>query len=122
MTAPNIKSSTTINSVTGKTVGYAVTNTLAAALTNSAASNKLLKINSVYCANIDGVNSADITLTHYNGTTDFRLAYTIAVPADATQILVARDAFIYLEEGQSLRAQASSNSKLELVIAYEEIA
>lgn len=122
MTAPNIKSSSTITSVTGKTVGYAVTNSLAAALTNSAASNKLFKINSVYCANIDGATAADITLTHYNGTTDFRLAYTISVPADSTQILVARDAFIYLEEGQSLRAQASASSKLELVIGYEEIA
>lgn len=121
MAAPNIKSASTLTSVTGKTVGYAVTNTLAAALSNSASSGKLFKINAVYCSNIDGANSADITLTHYNGTTDFRLAYTIAVPADATQVLVARDAFIYLEEGQSLRAQASASSKLELVIGYEEI-
>lgn len=122
MTAPNIKSSSTLTSVTGKTLGYAVTNTLASVLTNSAASNKLFKVNSVYCANIDGTNAADITLTHYNGTTDFRLAYTISVPPDATQVLVARDTFIYLEEGQSVRAQASSNNRLELVISYEEIA
>lgn len=121
MTAPNIKSSTTLTSVKGKTVGYAVTNSLAAALSNSASSDTLLKINSVYCANIDGTSAADITLTVYNGTTDFRLANTISVPADATQVLIARDAFIYLEEGQSLRAQASANSKLELVISYEEI-
>lgn len=118
MAAPNLKSPTTI---TGKSVGYAVTTSLAAALSNGSSSNKLLKVNSVYCANIDGTNPADITLTHYNGTTDFRLAYTISVPADATQVLVARDAFIYLEEGQSLRAQASANSKLELVISYEEV-
>lgn len=122
MAAPNIKSASTITSVTGKTTGYAVTTSLAIALINSAASNKLFKVNSVYCANIDGTNAANITLTHYDGTTDFRLAFTIAVPPDATQILVARDAFIYLEEGQSLRAQASDNSRLELVIAYEEIA
>lgn len=118
MAAPNLKSPTTI---TGKTVGYAVTNTLAQALANGSGSGKAFKINSVYCANIDGTTSADITLTHYDGSTDSRLAYTITVPADATQILVARDAFIYLEEGQSLRAQASANSRLELVIGYEEI-
>lgn len=121
MAAPNIKSSSTLTSVTGKTVGYAVTTTLATALSNVAASNKLFKVNSVYCANIDGANAAEITLTHYNGTTDFRLSSTISVPADATQILVSREAFIYLEEGQSLRAQASANNRLELVIAYEEI-
>jgi hypothetical protein len=118
MAAPNLKSPATI---TGKAVGYAVTTSLAAALSNSAASNKLLKINSVYCSNVDGLAQADITLTHYNGTVDYRLAYTVSVPADATQILIARDAYIYLEEGQSLRAQASANSKLELVISYEEI-
>ena len=118
MAAPNLKTPTTI---TGKTVGYAVTTSLAAALTNSAASGKALKINSVYCANIDGANSADITLEHYNGTTGFKIGNTISVPADATQVLVTREAYIYLEEGHSLRAQASAASDLELVISYEEI-
>lgn len=118
MAAPNLKTPTT---VTGKTVVYAVTTSLAAALSNASNSGKCLKVNSVYCANVDGSASADITLTHYNGTTDGRLAYTISVPADATQILVARDAFIYLEEGHSLRAQASAAGDLELVISYEEI-
>lgn len=118
MAAPNLKSPTTI---IGKTDGYAVTTSLAAALTNSAASGKVLKINSVYCANVDGTNNADISLTYYNGTTDFYLAKTITVPADATQVLVTRDAYIYLEEGDSLRAVASAASDLELVIGYEEI-
>jgi len=118
MAAPNLKSPTTI---TGKSDGYAVTTSLAAALTNSAASGKVLKINSVYCANVDGTNSADISLSYYNGTTDFYLAKTISVPADATQVLVTREAYIYLEEGDSLRALASATGDLELVISYEEI-
>lgn len=118
MAAPNLKSPTTI---TGKTDGYAVTTSLAAALTNSAASGKVLKINSVYCANVDGSVAADISITYYNGTTDFYLAKTIAVPADATQLLVTREAYIYLEEGDSIRAQASAAGDLELVIGYEEI-
>lgn len=118
MAAPNLKSPATI---TGKTEGYAVTTSLAAALTNSAASGKVLKINSVYCANVDGAASADIDLTYYNGTTDTYLAKTIAVPADATQVLVTREAYIYLEEGDSLRAMASTAGDLQLVISYEEI-
>lgn len=118
MAAPNLKTPTTI---TGKTDGYAVTTTLAAALSNSASSGKLLKVNSVYCANVDGAASADIDLTYYNGTTDFYLAKTIAVPADATQVLVTREAPIYLEEGDSLRAKASATGDLELVISYEDI-
>jgi uncharacterized protein (UPF0333 family) len=118
MAAPNLKQPTTI---TGKTARYAVTASLAAALSNSAASGKVLKINSVYCANVDGTNSADIDLTIYNGTTDYYLAKTITVPADATQVLVTREGYIYLEEGDSLRAKASAVSDLELVVGYEEI-
>lgn len=121
MAAPNIKSPSTIESVIGKTEGYAVGTSLAGTLSNPADSGKVLKVNSVYCANIDGAASADITLTLFNGTTDRHLARTINVPADATQVLVTREAFIYLEEGQSLRAQASAAGDLELVVSYEEI-
>jgi len=118
MAAPNLKTPITI---TGKTVGYAVTASLAAALSNSAASGKVFKINSVYCANVDGAASADITLEHYNGATGFKIAYQITVPAKATQVLVTREGYIYLEEGHSIRAVASAASDLELVIGYEEI-
>jgi len=118
MSAPNLKSPTT---VTGKTVGYAVTTTMAAALSNASSSGKALKVNSVYCANVDGTAAADISLQVWDGTTGFELAHTITVPADATQVLVTREAYIYLEEGQSLRAQASAASDLELVISYEDI-
>lgn len=118
MAAPNLTSPTT---VTGKTVRYAVTTTMGAALSNGAASNKLLKVYSVYCANIDGTNSADITLTHFDGTTDVAIASTLSVPADATQLLASREAPINLEEGQSLRAQASANGDLVLVISYDDI-
>lgn len=118
MAAPNLKSPTTI---TGRTARYAVTTSLAAALSNSAASGKVLKINSIFCANVDGTNAADISVSVYNGTTDFYIAKTIAVPADATQVLSTKETYFYLEEGDSIRALASAASDLELVIGYEEI-
>ena len=94
MAAPNIKSGSSVTTVTGKTTGYAVTTSMAAALTNSASSGKVLKVNSVYAANIDGTSAADISLEHYNGTTGFKIASTIAVPADATQVLVTMNIFL----------------------------
>jgi hypothetical protein len=118
MTAPNIKSPTTI---TGRTARYAVTTSLAAALSNSAASNKVLKINSIFCANVDGALAADITVSIFDGTTDRHLARTITVPADATQIISSKETYFYLEEGDSIRAQASAAGDLELIIGYEEI-
>ena len=118
MAAPNLKSPTTI---TGKTARYAVTTSLANALANSAASGKVLKINSIFCANVDGTNTADISVSIYNGTTDFHLAKTVTVPADATQIISSKDTYFYLEEGDSIRATGSHVSRLELVIGYEDI-
>jgi hypothetical protein len=118
MAAPNLKSPTTI---TGKTSRYAVTTTLSAALSNSAASGKVLKINSIFCANVDGVNAADISVSIYDGTTDRHIAKTITVPADATQVLSTKETYFFLEEGDSIRALASAASDLELVIGYEEI-
>lgn len=119
MAAPNLKAPTTI---TGKTARYAVTGSLAAALSNSAASGKVLKINSIFCANVDGTNDADISVSIYDGTNDRYLAKTISVPADATQILSTKDTYFYLEEGDSIRALASAVGDLELIIGYEEIA
>jgi len=118
MAAPNLKNPTAI---IGRTARYAVTTTLAAALSNAAASGKALKINSIFCANVDGAVAADISVSIYNGTTDSHLAKTITVPADATQIISTRESYFYLEEGDSIRAQASAAGDLELIIGYEEI-
>jgi hypothetical protein len=118
MAAPNLKSPTTI---TGRTARYAVTTSLAAALSNGAASGKVLKINSIFCANVDGVNAADISVSIFDGTTDRYIARTISVPADATQVLSTKETYFYLEEGDSIRALASAASDLELVIGYEDI-
>ena len=118
MAAPNLKNPTTI---TGRTARYAVTDTLASALANSAASGKVFKINSIFCANVDGTNPADISVSIYDGSTDRYLAKTIVVPADATQIISSKDTYFYLEEGDSIRAEANAASDLELIIGYEDI-
>jgi hypothetical protein len=118
MTAPNIKKPIAIK---GKTVTYAVTQTLASALSNPASSNQVFKINSIFCANIDGVNAADISVSIDNGVNQGYIARLIPVPAMATQILTTKDTYFYLEEGCSIRAIASAAGDLDLVIGYEEI-
>jgi len=119
MAAPNLKNPTTI---TGKTARVGVTTSIVGILTNSPASNTVLKINSIFCANVDGTLAADISVSIYDGTNDRYLAKTISIPADATQILSTKDTYFYLEEGDSLRAIASVDGDLEMVIGYEEIA
>jgi hypothetical protein len=118
MAAPNIVNVTTI---TGKTVGAALTTGSADIVTNSAASNKVFKINAIYVANIDGTNNADVTVAFYNAdnTTSYKLANTITIPADSTLDLISKH--IYLEEGDKITALASANSDLEIVVSYEEL-
>ena len=118
MAAPNLKNPTTI---TGKTARYAVTASLASVLANGAASGKVLKINSIFCANVDGTNPADISVSIYDGSTDRYLAKTITVPADATQIISTKETYFYLEEGDSIRAVANEADDLDLIIGYEDI-
>lgn len=118
MAAPNIVNVTTI---TGKTAVLAATTTATAIVTNSAASNKVLKINSLNIANINGTTAADITVDLFRGSTATRLLFTVSVPADATLVAISKDTSIYLEEGDSLRLTASSNSALEGVCSYEDI-
>ena len=127
MANPNIVSVATIN---GESVGYNLTATTTTTLL-TVSSGKLLKINRIVCANVDGTNAADLSLsiTKANftsaGVTDFDtsgtffLAKTVSVPADAT--LVVLDTPIYLMEADVLKGGASGASDLDLFVSYEVI-
>ena len=127
MANPNIVSVATIN---GESVGYNLTATTTTTLM-TVSSGKVLKINRITCADVDGTNAADLSLsiTKANftsaGVTDFDtsgtffLAKTVSVPADATLVLL--DTPIYLMEADVLKGGASAASDLDLVISYEVI-
>jgi hypothetical protein len=116
MAAPNIVNVTTI---LGKTAVQQVTTSATAIVTNTAASGKVLKINALYIANVDGTNAADISVALFRSSVSYELAHTVSVPADATLDVISKS--IYLEEGDELRLTASANSDLEAVCSYEEI-
>lgn len=118
MAAPNIVNVATI---TGKTIGAALTTSSADVLTNPAASGKVFKINVVFVSNIDGTNNADVTVGFFDvsANTTYKLAHTITIPADASFEILSKS--IYLEEGDKIVGSASANSDLEIVVSYEEI-
>lgn len=119
MANPNIVNVTTIY---GKTNGIAVTTSATAVVSNASGSGTILKINSLYISNVNGTAAADITVDVLkNGTTAYRVAYTVSVPADATIVVISKDGAIYLEENDSLRVTASANSYLEALCSYEII-
>ena len=122
MANPNIVS---VSNIYGKTVYDADIATSASAIvTNAASSGKILKINSLIIANIDGTNAADITATVRNaagGTTYSTLANTISVPADATLVVISKDTSIYLEEDMSIYLASSVAGDLSATCSYDEI-
>ena len=119
MAAPNIVS---VSSIYGKTMGAALSTTVTTDILTCGA-NKVLKINSIIVANIDGTNNADATVYFYDSSAAARyaLAYTVTVPADATLIVLGKDSPIYLEESDQIEAGASASGDLSIIISYEEI-
>ena len=127
MANPNIVS---VTSIKGESVGFALTATTTTTLMTVSA-DKLVKINRITCANVDGSSSADLTLsiTKSNFTPDgianfdtsgtFHLAKTVSVPADAT--LVVLDTPIYMMESDVLKGGAKASGDLELFVSYESI-
>jgi len=77
-------------------------------------------IHSCYISNIDGVNSADVSIKARatSGDTYYHVAKTIPVPADSTLVL---DKPIDLEATGDVHMTASANSDLEVVMGILEI-
>jgi len=117
-----------VSSVLGANAGFNLTNTATATLITVAA-DKLVKINRITVANVDGTNSATFDLfvdgmgTGSTGVTTtgadatVYLAKTIAVPADTSMVVV--DTPIYLMEGDILKGGASAASDLDLFVSFE---
>ena len=116
MAAPNIIGATTIN---GKTAVLAITTSATAIVSNSAASGKVLKCNTLLVANIDGTNNASVDVDIYRSSTAYQIAYQMTVPAGATLDMLSQP--LYLEEGDSLRLTANADSDLMGTVSYEDI-
>ena len=128
MANPNIVN---VTSIVGGNLGFNLSNTLTATLATVAA-DKIVKINRITVANVDGTNAADVDLFVDGLTTagatgisatgadaTVYLAKTVSVPADATLVLV--DTPIYLMEGDILKGGASAAGDLDLFVSYEVI-
>jgi len=119
MAAPNIVN---VSTITAKTVGVTLGTTLTTSLlANSASSGKVFKVNTIIVSNVDGANSADVTVDYYNGSVGIFIGKTIPVAPDSTLVLTDKNSVIYLEEGTSIRGGASAASDLDILISYEEI-
>jgi hypothetical protein len=123
MTAPNIVN---VSTITGKTDQIALSTTGATVLlSNAAASGKVVKVNMILVANVDGTNACDVTVNLHSaaagGGTAFSIVSTASVPADSSLVALDKSTAIYLEEDMSLTVTAGTANDLEVIVSYEEI-
>lgn len=116
MVNPNIVNVTTINGNTGV---LAVTTSATAIVTNSAASNKVYKLNAIYVSNNDTSLTYKVTVDLYRSNTAYPIAVNLAIPSGSTLDIVSKA--LYLLEGDAVRLTAEANSKLVAVASWEEI-
>jgi hypothetical protein len=130
MANPNIVA---VTSIYGKTTYLTPGGTTALVLLpNAAASGKVLKINQIVAANVNGSAAVDTTVSLYSngavaqgsapsGGTAYPIVSTVSVPADASLIVVDKTTAIYLEEGNSISVTSGTASGITYSISYEEI-
>jgi hypothetical protein len=118
MANPNIVN---VTSILGKTAVLNATTTPTDIVTNSSASNTIVKINALIVSNIEGATATDVNASVFRGGTEFKVAHTISIPGDASLVVLDKGTSIYLEEGDSLRITAGANSRLQAVCSYEVI-
>ena len=130
MANPNIVNVTTMLGTTTYLTPSATTAVVL--LPNAAASNKVLKINQIVAANVNGSAAVDTTVAIYSngsvaqgsapsGGTAFPIVSTVSVPADASLIVTDKTTAIYLMEGQSIIVTSGTASGITYTISYEDI-
>ena len=118
MANPNLVA---VTSIYGKSIQGALTTTVTTDLLTCAA-DKLIKVNSIIIANIDGTNAATVTMGIIkSGGSVVLFASTISVPADATLVLIDKNSSFYLQEGDLIEGGAGAASDLTYTISYEEL-
>ena len=80
-----------------------------------------VRIDTILLANIDGTDAVDATveISNDNGSTFFKIASTISVPADSTLDLISRP--IYLDETDLISVTAGAANDLAFHVSYVEL-
>ena len=130
MANPNILAATTAY---GTTTYFTPSGTTAVVLvTNAASSGKVLKINQIVAANVNGSAAVAATVSIYtngavaqgsapSGGTAYPIVSAVAVPATASLIVVDKTTSIYLQEGTCISVTSGTASGITYSVSYEEM-
>lgn len=117
MAAPNIVN---VSTIYGKTQFQQVTTVMSNVITNSSTSGNVVKVNDVLIANYT-TSSIQTNVVIGRGSSVYYIAGNMAVPANSTLMVVAKDSSLYMEEGDYLQANASSATAAQITCSYEVI-
>ena len=130
MANPNLLAATTAY---GTTTYYTPTGITAVVLvTNAASSGKVLKINQIVAANVNGSSAVNATVSIYtngavsqgsapSGGTAYPIVSAVSVPATASLIVVDKTTAIYLQEGTCISITSGTASGITYSVSYEEM-
>lgn len=94
-------------------------------LSNAASSGKVFKINQIVAANVNGSAAVSTTVSIDNAAagagTDFPIVSAVAVPANASLIVVDKTTSIYLMENSSIVVTSGTASGITYSISYEDM-
>lgn len=122
MANPNIVNVTSIYGVTTYLIPSTTSATTWTALTP--ATNTVNKIDNIVAANVTTA-TATITVAINSAAagagTNYRLAYQVSVPANASLVVVDKSTAFYLGEAQSIVVTSGTASAIEMTASYEAI-
>jgi hypothetical protein len=116
MTIPNLLS---LTQVYGKTTATNVGTAVTVLLSNSLASGRSVKLNSMYIANIDNTTNSRITVDFYRNSISIRLVDRMAIAPGDSLIAIDKNSSVYLEEGDSLRCYSDQVNLIHVTLSYE---
>ena len=116
MATPNIINTSTVNGnlavLSANTVG------MSNVVINSAGSGQLIKINTVTIANYN-TSSVAANVDVYRSGVGYYAVGNITIPGSSTLIPLTKDSSIYLNEGDSLRANVGVNNSIHITVSYD---
>lgn len=117
MAAPNLLGLTTMTAKS--TTASLTTTTTTTLLTNSAASGKMLRIDSIVVGNSDGTNATTVTIgVNKNAGGQKTWSKVVSLAAGTTIVISDKNTPIYLEENDTLEGGAANASRADITICY----
>ena len=116
MATPNIINTSTVTGnlavLSANTVG------MSNVVVNSAGSGQLIKINTITIANYN-TSSVAANVDVYRSGVGYYINGNIVVPGQSMLMGLTKDSSIYLNEGDSLRANVGTNNSIHITVSYD---